>query len=72
MKIKEKISKYIQLLRKYNKLELQYNELLEYTKNKCFDKLLDKIGEPMTIKQLKKENRQLRTKIKELKLLIKN
>lgn len=69
--MKIKIPKYIQLLRKYNRLELQYNELLEYTKDKCFDKLLDKIGEPLTIEHLRKENRQLRSKLKELKRIVK-
>ena len=69
--MKIKIPKYIQLLRKYNRLELQYNELLEYTKDKCFDKLLDKIGEPLTIEHLRKENRQLKSKLKELKRIVK-
>ena len=67
MKTIDEISRYIKLLRKYNALRLDYDMLKEQTKNKCFDKLLDKIGEPEEIKRLKKENKRLRIRVKDLK-----
>ena len=63
---------YIKLRKKYNTLEMEYEVLKEYVKNKCFDELISKIGEPLELKRLRKENRTLRTKIKELKKIIKN
>lgn len=67
MKTIDEISRYIKLLRKYNALRLDYDMLKEQTKNKCFDKLLDKIGEPEEIKRLRKENKRLRIRVKDLK-----
>ena len=63
----EKLSRYIRLLRKYNKLESEYEVLHEYNKNKCFDIILSKLGEPLEIKRLREENKRLRIKVKELK-----
>ena len=63
---------YIKLRKKYNTLEMEYEVLKEYVKNKCFDELISKIGETLELKRLRKENRTLRTKIKELKKIIKN
>ena len=63
----EKLSRYIKLLRKYNKLESEYEILHEYTQNKCFDIILSKLGEPLENKRLREENKRLRIKIKELK-----
>ncbi len=63
----EKLSKYIRLLRKYNKLETEYEILLEYTKDDCFKKLIDKLGEPLELKRLRDENKRLRIKLKALK-----
>ncbi len=71
MKILEHLSRYIKLLRKYNKLESEYEVLREYTKEHCFDKLIDKIGEPDEVKRLREENKRLRIRLKELKQQIK-
>ena len=49
----EKLTRYIKLLRKYNKLETEYEVLREYTKEHCFDKLMDKMGEPLEVLRLK-------------------
>ena len=62
---------YIRLRKKYNTLETEYEILKEYVKNKCFDEILSKIGEPLEIKRLRSENRRLRLKNKELKKMIK-
>ena len=61
------ISEYLKLKRKYNKLQLEYDTLKEEIKSKCFETLLEKIGEPTTIKRLKEENKRLRIKLKEYK-----
>lgn len=61
------ISEYLKLKRKYNKLQLEYDTLKEEIKSKCFETLLEKIGEPITIKRLKEENKRLRIKLKEYK-----
>ena len=71
MKKLEHLSRYIKLLRKYNKLESEYEVLREYTKEHCFDKLIDKIGEPDEVKRLREENKRLRIRLKELKQQIK-
>lgn len=63
---------YIKLRKKYNTLETEYEILKEYVKNKCFDEILSKIGEPLEIKRLRSENRRLRIKNKELKKMIKS
>lgn len=63
---------YIRLRKKYNTLETEYEILKEYVKNKCFDEILSKIGEPLEIKRLRSENRRLRIKNKELKKMIKS
>lgn len=62
--------KYLKLLRKYNALELKYETLKESIKEDCFNKLINKIGEPNEIKRFREENKRLRLKIKELKQLI--
>lgn len=63
---------YIKLRKKYNTLETEYEILKEYVKNKCFDEILSKIGEPLEIKRLRSENRRLRIKNKELRKMIKS
>lgn len=59
--------KYLKLLRKYNALELKYETLKELVKEDCFNKIINKLGEPETIKRLREENKRLRIKLKELK-----
>lgn len=61
------IIEYLKLKRKYNKLQLEYDTLKEEAKNKCFETILEKIGEPITIKRLREENKRLRIKLKEYK-----
>lgn len=61
------ITEYLKLKRKYNKLQLEYDTLKEEVKNKCFETILEKIGEPITIKRLREENKRLRIKLKEYK-----
>ena len=63
---------YIKLRKKYNTLETEYEILKEYVKDKCFDEILSKIGEPLEIKRLRSENRRLRIKNKELKRMLKS
>ena len=63
----EKVSSYIKLLRKYNKLETEYNVLKEDVKNDCFTRLIEKLGEPLELERLREENKKLRLKNKELK-----
>ena len=67
----EKVSSYIKLLRKYNKLETEYNVLKEDVKNDCFIKLIEKLGEPLELERLREENKKLRLKNKELKDMLK-
>lgn len=61
------ISKYFKLLKKYNKLELQYETLKAEVKEECFKTILEKIGEPIEMKRLREENKRLRIKLKEYK-----
>ena len=61
------INKYVRLLRKYNKLENEYETLKEAVKDDCFKRLMDKLGEPQENKRLRKENKRLRIRNKELK-----
>jgi len=68
----DKLTRYIKLLRKYNRLETEYQVLKEYVKEECFERLIDKIGEPLELKRLREENKRLRIKLKELKKESKN
>lgn len=72
MKNIEMIPRYIRLLRKYNALETKYMALKEYMKDNSFKAVLEKLGEPLEIKRLKKENKRLRLKLKALKEELKN
>ncbi len=67
----QNISRYVKLLRKYNKLETEYETLKEEVKEECFKTILEKLGEPLELKRLREENRRLRIKVKELKRKIK-
>jgi len=68
----DKLTRYIKLLQKYNRLETEYQVLREYVKEECFEKIIDKLGEPLKIKRLREENKRLRIKVKELKAELKN
>lgn len=58
---------YFKLLKKYNTLETKYESLKSDVEEDCFNKLLDKLGEPLEIKRLREENKRLRIKLKDLK-----
>lgn len=58
---------YLKLLRKYNTLESKYESLKSDIKEDCFNKIINKLGEPIEIKRLREENKRLRIKIKEFK-----
>lgn len=62
---------YLKLLRKYNTLESKYESLKSDIKEDCFNKIINKLGEPLEIKRLREENKRLRIKNKELKAEIK-
>ena len=62
-----KIKRYFTLLKEYNAINLKYEVLQEEVKNKLFESMLNKIGEPEELKRLRKENRRLRKLVKELR-----
>ena len=62
---------YFKLLRKYNTLESKYESLKSDIKEDCFNKILNKLGEPLEIARLRDENKRLRIKIKEFKAELK-
>lgn len=58
------ISKY---KRRINTLELEKKELEEVIKEGLFKEFIKKINEPIELERLRKENKRLRKKIKDLK-----
>ncbi|MBR5303478.1 MAG: hypothetical protein IKU37_01460 [Candidatus Gastranaerophilales bacterium] len=58
------ISKY---KRRINTLELEKKELEEIIKDGLFKEFIKKINEPLELERLRKENKRLRKKIKDLK-----
>ena len=58
---------YFKLLRKYNRLQLKYDTLVFDIKDDCFNRIINKLGEPLELKRLREENKRLRIKNKELK-----
>lgn len=67
----KKIKSYIELLRKYNTLELKYETLKSQVKEECFKQVLNTLNNQLQTDRLKEENKKLRLKIKELKTAIK-
>lgn len=65
------VHSYININRKYNTLETEYEVLRDYVKENSFNKLIEKIGEPEKVKKLEEDNKRLRLKIKEYKELLK-
>jgi hypothetical protein len=53
--------------RRINTLELEKKELEEIIKNNLVKELFKKINEPLELERLRKENKKLRKKIKDLK-----
>lgn len=58
---------YLNLLRKYNKLESDYEDLNNQLKDKVFDTYLKQIKENEYVSELENENLKLKEKIKRLK-----
>lgn len=67
----KKIKSYIELLRKYNTLELKYETLKSQVKEECFKQVLNTLNNQLQTDRLKEENKKLRIKIKELKAMLK-
>ena len=56
---------YFKLLRKYNTLESKYESLKSDIKEDCFNKIINKLGEPLEIKRLREENKRLNKSLEE-------
>lgn len=65
-----KLSK-IQLIHKINSLELRVEELEDTIKDELYKTFMNKLQEPQELNRYKKENSNLREKIKVLKKLLK-
>lgn len=65
-----KLSK-LQLIRKINTLELNISVLEDTVKEELYKTFMDKLKEPQELNRVKKENSNLRKKIKVLKQLLK-
>lgn len=61
---------YMKLLKKYNTIQGELEALKETVKDELYKKWMDKLGEPLEIERLRKENKDLRKKIKVLKEII--
>lgn len=66
-----KIRSCLELQKQYNTLELKYETLKDQIKEDCFKSLLKVLSEQNDVERLRAENKKLRTKIKELKTMIK-
>lgn len=62
---------YMKLLKKYNTIQGELEVLKETVKDEFYKKWMDKLGEPLEMERLRKENNDLRKKIKILKEIIK-
>nr|DAV47754.1 MAG TPA: hypothetical protein [Caudoviricetes sp.] len=60
-----------QLIRKINTLELENSALEQTIKNELYKIFMDKLKEPQELDKVKKENKNLRSKVKTLKALLK-
>ena len=74
-KLKENIDLFklnkLQLIKKINSLELHVEELEDTIKDELYKKFMGKLQEPQELNRYKKENTNLRKKIKILKNLLK-
>lgn len=74
-KIKENIDLFklnkLQLIKKINSLELHVEELEDTIKDELYKTFMGKLQEPQELNRYKKENTNLRKKIKILKNLLK-
>ncbi|MBE6147439.1 MAG: hypothetical protein E7168_03800 [Firmicutes bacterium] len=71
-KITSRIVNYVGLQRKYNRLQNEYDSLVEITKSELLESIIQKSNEAIQLKKLKTENKNLREKIKVLKEIIKS
>lgn len=65
-----KLSK-IQLIRKINTLEGEKTVLEDTIKDELYKTFMDKLKEPLELDRLRKDNKNLRAKVKTLKQIIK-
>lgn len=74
-KVKETVDLFklnkIQLIRKINTLDIEKRVLENTIKDELYKTFMAKLDEPQEINRLKKENKNLRTKNKTLKALLK-
>lgn len=74
-KVKETVDLFklnkIQLIRKINTLDIEKSVLENTIKDELYKTFMAKLDEPQEINRLKKENKNLRTKNKTLKALLK-
>lgn len=61
----------IQLIRKINTIEGDKKVLEETIKDELYKTFMDKLNEPLELDRLRKENKNLRAKVKTLKQIIK-
>lgn len=61
----------IQLIRKINTLEGEKTVLEDTIKDELYKTFMDKLKEPLELDRLRKENKNLRAKVKTLKQIIK-
>lgn len=66
-----KLNKF-KLIRKINTLELENSALEQTIKNELYKIFMDKLKEPQELDKVKKENKNLRSKVKTLKALLKS
>lgn len=67
-----KLLKYVDLVKKYNALQNDYEVLLQAVKDEVFNDMIKNLNDEVQFKKLKTENKNLREKIKTLKEIIKN
>ena len=65
-----KLNKF-QLVRRINTLELERDTLIETIKDELYKIFMDKLKEPQELERYRKENKNLREKVKTLKQLLK-
>lgn len=61
----------IQLIQRINTLELEKSTLEETIKDELYKTLMDKLKEPQELARYKKDNKNLRMKVKTLKQILK-
>lgn len=66
-----KLNKF-KLIRMINTLELENSALEQTIKNELYKIFMDKLKEPQELDKVKKENKNLRSKVKTLKALLKS